>query len=89
MVCRATRHDRAGGIEAIEQQQDRQAREGFFDARGQAVKGIGFAVLFAPFGIALLVVEKLAHQWDDHPVLEAEVGFQHIDVVLVSRVAGL
>jgi H2-forming N5,N10-methylenetetrahydromethanopterin dehydrogenase-like enzyme len=59
------------------------AREGLFDARGQAVKGLGFAVLFAPFGIALLVVEKLAHQWDEHAVLEAEVGFQHIDMFVL------
>jgi hypothetical protein len=43
--------------------------------------GLGLAVVLAPFGIAVSVVEKLTHQWNQHPVSEAQVGLQH-------RVAG-
>ena len=53
------------------------------DARRQPVKGLGLTILLALLAIAWLIFEKLAHQGDDHAILETETGLQDVDVVLV------
>ena len=83
-VASAAFHDRPVGIEPVEQQHNGQAGKCLLDARGEAVKGLGLAVLLALPVLACLVLEKLAHQRDDHAVSEAEAGLQYIDVVLVA-----
>ena len=48
------------------------------------MKGLALAVLLARLAIAFLVLEKLAHQWDDHPVVKAQARLQHIEVILIA-----
>jgi len=83
VVGSATFHDRLVGIDPIEQQHQGQAGKCLLDVRGEAVKGLALAVLLALFAIARLVLEKLAHQGDNHAVAKAQAGLQHIDVVLI------
>ncbi len=47
------------------------------------MKGPLLAVLLVFLTIALLIVEKLAHQRDDHAVAKTQACLKHIDIILV------
>jgi hypothetical protein len=77
------RHDRSVGIESVEQQHDGEPGKGLLDACRQPVKGLGLTILLALLATAWRIFEKLAHQGDDHAIVETQTGLQDVDVVFV------
>ncbi|WPL20868.1 hypothetical protein Thiofri_00974 [Thiorhodovibrio frisius] len=61
VIAAAAFHDRAIGIKPIEQHHHRQTGKGVFDALGQAVEGLGLAILFALLALLWRILEELAH----------------------------
>ena len=69
----------ATGIQPIQKQADRQARETGFETFGQAIEGFQFAVLLV--GGELGVFDKFGHQREGEPVGRHQLGFQHRMVI--------
>ena len=76
VVLMTALHHRPVGVEAVEQQQDRQPREQRLDPLAQAQERALLAVLFVGVGIALGVLEEFAQQGDHQAVLKGQVGLQ-------------
>ena len=75
-------HHRPIGVEAVEQEQDRQAGEQRLEPVAQARKAAQLAILLLRFGIAQRVFEELAEQRDDQAVVEGQAGLEDVDEVL-------